>query len=93
MLTHLEGKFPLGQTVITNGALAILTQDEILSFLKRHISGDWGDLGDEDKAENESSLKEGNRIMSVYRSLEGEKIYVITEWDRSVTTVLLPDEY
>ncbi len=57
------------------------------------MTGDWGDLDDEDKKENELSVKEGFRILSAYKLETGVKVWVITEWDRSVTTIFLPDEY
>ncbi len=57
------------------------------------MTGDWGDLDDEDKKENELSVKQGFRILSAYNLENGEKVWVITEWDRSVTTILLPEEY
>jgi hypothetical protein len=64
-----------------------------LEFLSRHLRGDWGDLCPEDKTENELSLKHGFRVMSSYEVTRAEKIWVITEADRSVTTLLLPEEY
>jgi hypothetical protein len=64
-----------------------------VELLARHVTGDWGDLDDEDKKENELSVKEGFRILSAYHLETGAKVWVITEWDRSVTTLLLPDEY
>jgi hypothetical protein len=89
----LSGKFPLGQTVITANAHERLTQDDVLGALKRHASGDWGDLCEEDRQENELSLRDGFRILSVYYSVAGEKFWIITEADRSVTTVLMPEDY
>ena len=59
----------------------------------RHLTGDWGELSEADKAENELSVREGFRILSAYTMSKGVKIWVITEADRSVTTFLLPDEY
>ena len=59
----------------------------------RHQAGDWGEVDEHDRQENELSLREGFRLMSVYTLPNGVKLWVITEWDRSVTTVLLPDEY
>jgi hypothetical protein len=64
-----------------------------IELLLRHVNGDWGDLDDEDKKENELSVKEGFRILSAYELDTGVKLWVITEWDRSVTTILLPEEY
>src|SRR5438105_2343841 len=88
-------RFALGQTYITPGAeeaLLIAGQTEI-EFLRRHISNDWGELSDEDARENELSLKEGFRLLSAYRTAKGQKLWIITEADRSSTTILLPDEY
>ena len=62
-------------------------------LLHRHVTGDWGDLEDEDKKENELSVKEGFRILSAYSLETDVKVWIITEWDRSVTTILLPGEY
>jgi hypothetical protein len=64
-----------------------------LEFLSRHVRGDWGDLCPEDKTENELSLKHGFRLLSSYPVSETEKLWIITEADRSVTTLLLPAEY
>jgi hypothetical protein len=87
--------FPAGQIVATPGALALLEEahKSPLEFLSRHLRGDWGDLCQDDKAENESSLKYGFRLMSSYQITETRKLWVITEGDRSVTTLLLPAEY
>ena len=62
-------------------------------FLLRHVHGDWGELCAEDRRENERSLRLGNRLLSAYRTRTDEKLWVITEWDRSATTLLLPTEY
>jgi hypothetical protein len=86
-------KFLLGRTVITRGALQVLTSADVLDALIRHASGDWGDVCEEDKQANERSLRVGARLLSAYRSATGEKFWVLTEADRSVTTVLLPEEY
>lgn len=87
--------FPPGQIVATPGALAFLEQatKSPLEFLSRHLRGDWGDLCQEDRTENELSLKYGFRLMSSYPITETEKLWIITEADRSVTTLLLPSEY
>lgn len=87
--------FPPGRLVATPGALALLEQinKSPLELLSRHLRGDWGDLCQEDKTENELSLKHGFRLMSSYQVTETEKLWVITEADRSVTTLLLPAEY
>lgn len=88
--------FPLGQIVATPGALSALGGEGISSdaLLNRHVTGDWGDLSEDDKRENELSIKEGFRILSAYKlPRTGVKLWIITEADRSATTVLLPDEY
>jgi hypothetical protein len=87
--------FPSGRLVATPGALALLEQvnRSPLEFLSRHLRGDWGDLCQEDKAENELSLKYGFRLLSSYHLTDTEMIWIITEADRSVTMLLLPEEY
>ena len=74
-------------------ALAALSQWEILDAFFRHERGDWGAVGSEDWAENQFSLQEGLRLLSVYFAADGTKFWLITEADRSVTTVLLPSDY
>ena len=86
-------KFALGRLVATPAALEALTSEDINAALARHHRGDWGDVGKHDHAENELSLKEGMRLFSVYHGGNGTKFYIITEHDRSITTVLLPSDY
>jgi hypothetical protein len=88
-------KFLLGQLVATPGALKVLSQtnQEATEFLSRHQHGDWGDLTEDDKTENEFSVLNNLRILSAYTLATGVKIWIITEADRSVTTILLPEEY
>jgi len=64
-----------------------------LEYLSRHTRGDWGDVDELDRRENERSLVHGFRLLSAYTLISGTKIWIITEADRSVTTVLLPEEY
>ena len=85
--------FPLGGTVMTPGAMEVLEPDELVTFVARHARGDWGEVPDGDWKENDFSVEQGYRILSVYTSRRGEKVWVITEADRSATTVLLPEEY
>jgi hypothetical protein len=88
--------FLLGQIVATPGALAALEKagQTPLDFLSQHVRGDWGELDEHDRKENELSLKRGFRLLSSYRTGAGDvKVWVITETDRSVTTLLLPEEY
>jgi len=85
--------FQPGQIVATRGALSVLSIEDIMKALGRHLSGDWGDLSAEDKQENDFSVNNGFRIISSYSSKKGVKFWIITEADRSATTVLLPEEY
>ena len=87
--------FALGQTFITPGAeeaLQIAGQTE-LEFLRLHMSCQWGELSEEDVRENELALNKGFRLLSAYRTGKGQKLWIITEADRSATTILLPSEY
>jgi hypothetical protein len=93
MTTTIQPVFPLGQVVVTANALSTLHPDDVLRALARHAGGDWGDADDADRRENELSLKEGYRLLSSYRGADGTRFWVITEADRSVTTVLLPQDY
>lgn len=87
--------FPLGQVLSTPGALEALAEveQEPLQLLARHVTGDWGQVPDEDKAENDFSVERQLRILSAYVLPTGVKVWVITEADRSATTFLLPSEY
>jgi hypothetical protein len=84
---------PLGRVVATPGALEALEEAELMSLLRRHQAGDWGEVGKQDWEENELSLREGYRLLSSYTAQRGRKVWIITEADRSVTTFLLPEEY
>ena len=86
-------KFPTGSIVATRGILEVVPMDEIRRALIRHISGDWGNLDKEDKASNDRALIEGARLFSAYNSESNVRFWIITEADRSATTVLLPSEY
>lgn len=87
--------FPLGQVVATPGALMALidAQQGPEEFLLRHVTGDWGTLDEHDRKENELALRKGLRLLSAYHTSKGVRIWVITEWDRSTTTILLPQDY
>ena len=94
-MTQIPSTFPVGRIVATPGALTALqaagqTPHE---FLARHLRKDWGDLSAEDRQENEWSLRKGFRLLSAYHTRLGEKLWIITEADRSTSTVLLPSEY
>lgn len=86
-------KFRLGRCCITPHALARLTHEDVMRALERHVTGDWGDVNEADRQENELSLREGFRLLSVYHSPTGLAYWVITEADRSLTTILLPEDY
>ena len=86
-------RFDLGRLTITRGALQALDQQDVLVAVHRHVTGDWGDVDSEDWAANEQALREDTRLVSVYHSSVGVKFYIITEWDRSVTTILMPEDY
>ena len=90
---HAVAKFRLGRIVATPNALESITQDDILTGIGRHQSGDWGDVCADDCKANDQSLIEGTRILSVYHAANGTKFWIITETDRSATTVLLPEDY
>ena len=87
--------FRLGQIVATPGALQALERavEAPQKFLERHVCGDWGDLDEEDRQENALSLEHSFRLLSAYQTTAGEKLWVITEANRTLTTILLPDEY
>jgi len=88
-------RFALGQTYITPGAeeALMIAGQTAIEFLRRHMSRDFGELADEDIQENELSLRESFRVLSAYRTSAGKRLWIITEVDRSSTTILLPDEY
>lgn len=91
-------KFKLGQVVITRGANELVADSSkfaefVLSCLKRHTAGDWGNLCKEDQEANDRALIEGDRLFSAYESEGLPKLWIITEADRSVTTILFPSEY
>ena len=88
-----DWKFQPGRIVVTRTAVEVLLPEDMFSGLARHLHGDWGDVDQEDWQANEAALEEGTRLLSVYRSSAEEKFYVITEHDRSLTTILLPSDY
>jgi len=92
-MSQLPSLFCLGQLVITVNAKDQLDPDDVLACLTRHSQGDWGDLSEEDRQENERSLNHGFRLLSVYNDRDGTKLWIITEADRSSTCVLLPEDY
>lgn len=88
-----KSDFPLGKVVMTPGARDALKAFEVVQFLQRHAMSDWGDCCEYDWKANDESREEGGRLLSVYYTVSDEKIWLITEADRSVTTFLLPSEY
>jgi len=91
----MSAKFSLGSLVATPGALNVIADSgqSPADFIDRHARGDWGDVDKEDWKANDDAVKHGDRILSVYTTLKGERLYVITEADRSSTCILRPDEY
>ena len=87
--------FHLGDVVATPQSICLLSQSgmSLLDLLQRHATGDWGDLCTDDINANNDVLQYGDRLLSSYVLSESSKVWVITEYDRSVTTVLLPSEY
>jgi hypothetical protein len=88
-------KFSLGQVVATPGAQEALAESGQTAdfFLDKHVQGDWGEVDDEDKRANDEALVNGERLLSAYRTLRNDRLWVITEADRSSTCCLLPSEY
>jgi len=93
--TERKPLFDLGQLVATPGALAALEKSgqSPMEFLSRHVTGDWGEIPEEDRKENQFSLEKGFRLMSSYKTTAQDALWVITEANRSHTTLLLPSEY
>lgn len=94
-INSIDPLFPLGQCVATPGALEALAGAGQIpkEFLDRHARGDWGEVDAEDKQANQDALVHGDRLLSAYRTSLDVQVWVITEADRSVTTILLPEEY
>ena len=92
---NIGARFALGETFITRGAQEALdiAGETPIQFLRRHMSADWGEVSEDDARENELPLTDGFRLLSAYRTAKGQKIWIITEADRSATTILLPSEY
>jgi hypothetical protein len=88
----MQPRFPLGKIFATPGAIAL--DVDLSQYLRRHHCGDWGEaLCDEDRRTNDEALEDGFRLLSCYRTPAGDRLYIITEHDRSMTTILLPSEY
>ena len=88
----MQPRFQLGKVFATPGAIALGV--DLAAYLRRHHCGDWGEeLCEDDKQANEDALEHDMRLLSCYKTPNGDRLYVITEWDRSVTTILRPEEY
>jgi hypothetical protein len=85
--------FRLGNIVVTPNVLETIAQDDVLTGIQRHQAGDWGDLPEVNREANDRALVQGRRILSAYRASTGTRFWIITEADRSFTTVLLPEDY
>jgi hypothetical protein len=90
---QIPSTFPLGHLVATCPALQVVRPWEILSSLKRHAQGDWGEVCPDDHQANNKALESGGRLFSVYTTALGDSFWIITEADRSATTILLPSDY
>lgn len=86
-------RFNPGRLMITSNAKDALPKAEVNAAIRRHLRGDWGDVCESDGQLNEDALRDGDRLFSVYHTADGEKFWIITESDRSATTVLLPSDY
>jgi hypothetical protein len=87
-----KSRFRLGRVVATTGVSESLSNDEMTGLIRRHVAGDWGEVNAHDAEENELGLRNGLRIFSVYRARDGRKVWVITEADRSSTTIMFPED-
>lgn len=85
--------FPPGRIVVTKGVQSEISANDVLVALIRHVKGDWGDVSDRDRELNEKGMLYELRLFSIYHASNGKKFWIITEYDRSHTTILLPDEY
>lgn len=92
--TKISTLFVLGNLYITRHAKEVVSHQDIQSFVSRHLSGDWGLVSEEDWEANEQALIHGTRLLSIYRTTEEQQlVWIITEADRSASTILLPEEY
>jgi hypothetical protein len=88
-----DESFPLGRVVVTANANNILAVEDIRAALDRHKLCDWGEVSEPDRRANDNAIKCGDRVLSEYTGIGGDKFWIITEADRSYTTVLMPDDY
>lgn len=93
MSIQTKKRFPTGRLMAGRDAMHRLGMDEMLAALYRHAQGDWGEVSQAEQRNNDHAVQHGLRIISAYHSKQGQKFWIITEADRSATTVLLPEEY
>ena len=93
METIIESKFDFGRVVATTTLANYCEKKGMLPYLIRHANGDWGDVCKEDWKSNDEALKNGERLLSEYKLPDDRRIWIITEWDRSATTLLFPEDY
>ena len=85
--------FELGRIVITRDAIAEISWENILAAIRRHVHGDWSNVEAEDRQANDDALRCDDRLLSSYESARQIEFWLLTEWDRTVTTILLPSDY
>lgn len=88
-----DSRFPPGRLLITPGAIGAVTKTDSMYAFFRHLQGDWGDVSESDWKRNDQALKSGGRLFSVYHSSAGREFWIITEADRTSTTILMPEDY
>ena len=86
-------KFPLGRLMVTTNAVMNVAPEDFLQAVDRHQRGDWGAVSDHDRQANENALRQGTRLLSVYHAENGVKFWIMTSADRSVTTIMLPEDH
>ena len=89
----MPASFQLGKIVITRAAIAEVSPEDIFLAVRRHAQGDWGNVEPEDRQANDDALQAGDRLLSSYESARQVEFWILTEWDRTVTTILLPSDY
>ena len=89
----MPASFQLGLIVITRAAIAEISPEDIFGAVRRHAQADWGNVEPKDREANNDALRLGDRLLSSYQSARQIEFWILTEWDRSVTTILLPSDY
>lgn len=92
-IKRIVARFNVGRVDVTPGADDQVHEDDLFDFFVRHTAGDWGEVDDEDRQANDEALVNGRRLLSAYTDRYGVRLWIITEADRSATTLLLPEEY